>query len=244
MHGCKHEGLAISADEHVMKEKHKNFKIVKCGMFINKEYPWLHATPDFLCSCDCCGEGCGEVKCLFCIHNCDFESYVSKSLSCLRKDSAGNFWLKKEHEYFYQTQQQLFTVERKYCDLLCVLLMGVVPPNFFTSEFCLRSNTGILFCPSSLNFGEHAFCLKCLVNGTLGGTLWLMSKLINNQNQVAFAIAERTLLKKVSFVVIPNAPLFLFIYHVSRLKAFQKLTVLPPLQKLTGQSSRNQGKPK
>ena len=57
MHGCKHEGLAISADEHVMKEKHKNFKLVKCGMFINKEYPWLHATPDFLCSCDCCGEG-------------------------------------------------------------------------------------------------------------------------------------------------------------------------------------------
>ncbi|XP_068743620.1 uncharacterized protein [Montipora capricornis] len=118
MHGCKHEGLAISAYEHVMKEKHKNFKIVKCGMFINKEYPWLHATPDFLCSCDCCGEGCGEVKCPFCIDNCDFESYVSKSSSCLRKDSAGNFWLKKEHEYFYQTQQQLFTVERKYCDFV------------------------------------------------------------------------------------------------------------------------------
>ena len=39
MHGGKHEGLAISAYEHVVKEKHKNFKIVKCGMSINKEYP-------------------------------------------------------------------------------------------------------------------------------------------------------------------------------------------------------------
>ena len=107
MHGCKHEGLAISAYEHVMKEKHKNFKIVKCGMFINKKYPWLHATPDFLRSCDCCGEGCGEVKCPLCIENCDFESYVSKSLSCLRKGSAGNYFL-----------QQLFTVERKYCDFV------------------------------------------------------------------------------------------------------------------------------
>ena len=59
MHGCKHEGLTVSAYEHVMKQKHINFKIVKCGMFINKEYPWLHATTDFLCSCECCGEGCG-----------------------------------------------------------------------------------------------------------------------------------------------------------------------------------------
>ena len=150
-----HEGLAISAYEHVMKENHKHFKVVKCGMFINKKYPWLHATPDFLCFCNSCGEGCAEVKCPFCIDNCDIESYVSKSSSCLRKDSAGNFWWKES------------TVT-----LLCVLSMGVVPPNFFTSEFCLRSNTGILFCPSSPNFEKHAFCLKCFVNGTLGSTLW------------------------------------------------------------------------
>ena len=131
MHGCKHEGLAISAYEHVMKQKHINFKIVKCGRFINKEYPWLHGTPDFLCSCDCCGEGCGEVKCLFCIENCDFESYVSKSSSRLRKDSFGNVWLKKEHHYFYQTQQQLFTVERKYGDFVVCAFDGCGATKFF-----------------------------------------------------------------------------------------------------------------
>ena len=49
IHGCQHEA-------------HTNFKVEKCGMFINKDHPWLHATPDFLCSCDCCGEGCGEVN--------------------------------------------------------------------------------------------------------------------------------------------------------------------------------------
>ena len=58
MHGCKHEGLAISAYEHVMKEKHKNFKIVKCGMCINKEYPWLHAAiPDFFVLVTIVGKG-------------------------------------------------------------------------------------------------------------------------------------------------------------------------------------------
>ena len=75
LHGCKHEGLAIRAYEEKMKELHTNFKIIRCGLLINDEYPWLHATPDFLCSCDCCGEGCGEVKCPFCIENCDFDNY-------------------------------------------------------------------------------------------------------------------------------------------------------------------------
>ena len=45
-----------------MKSIHKNFSVTRCGLFINKEHPFLHATPDFLTQCDCCGLGCGEVK--------------------------------------------------------------------------------------------------------------------------------------------------------------------------------------
>ena len=71
-HGCKHEGIAIKAYELVMKKKRINFQVKKCGTFINKQYPWLHATPDFLISCDCCGEGCGEVKCPYCLKDTDF----------------------------------------------------------------------------------------------------------------------------------------------------------------------------
>ena len=52
-------------------------------MFVNQEYPWLHATPDFLCSCDCCGEGCGEIKCPYCLKDLDFQEYVTKQGSCL-----------------------------------------------------------------------------------------------------------------------------------------------------------------
>lgn len=118
IHGCKHEASAISAYEQTMKEIHKNFKLEKCGMFVNKDYPWLHATPDFLCSCDCCGKGCGEVKCPFCIENCDFEQYILKKNACLKKDEAGNVSLKTDHAYYYQTQQQLFTVNKSYCDFV------------------------------------------------------------------------------------------------------------------------------
>ena len=117
-HGCKHEQDAVNAYEKVMNEKHVNFRVVRCGLFIKKQYPWLHASPDFLCSCDCCGEGCGEVKCPYCIENCDFESYVLKPSSCLEKDSTGSFIIKKGHQYYYQCQQQIFSIERQYCDFV------------------------------------------------------------------------------------------------------------------------------
>ena len=77
-HGCKHEPLAIKEYEKQMKSEHENFQVQMCSTFINKEYLFLHATPDFLCSCDCCGPGCGEVKCPIFIDNLDFESYVLK----------------------------------------------------------------------------------------------------------------------------------------------------------------------
>lgn len=117
-HGCKHEALAIRTYEEFMKTKHTNFKVIQCGLIINEEMPWLHATPDFLCYCDCCGEGCSEVKCPYCLDNCDFESYVTKSSACLKKDSQGHYVLPHDHQYYYQVQQQLFTTNRPYCDFV------------------------------------------------------------------------------------------------------------------------------
>jgi len=92
-----------------MKARHVNFKVKKCGLFINKENAFLHATPDFLVSCDCCGSGCGEVKCPIVIIDGNFDDYVQHKHSCLEKVN-GNLQLKKSHSYYYQVQQQLFSV--------------------------------------------------------------------------------------------------------------------------------------
>ena len=118
IYGCKHEADAIKAYEAEMIKSHVDFKLSQCGLVINREYPWIHATPDFLVSCSCCGLGCGEVKCPLCIDRCDFDSYVLKKNSCLEK-VAGKFQLKRSHNYFFQVQQQLFTLpERKYNDFV------------------------------------------------------------------------------------------------------------------------------
>lgn len=116
-YGCKHESIAIKAYQMVTKEKHTNFDVKTCGTFINKKYPWLYATPDFLCYCDCCGEGCGEVKCPYCLKDTDLQDYPEKSNSCLKSES-GITSLKTEHAYYYQSQQQIFTTGYNYCDFI------------------------------------------------------------------------------------------------------------------------------
>ena len=47
-HGCTHENQAIAAFDSFMKKQHVNYRTIECGMFINKQYSWLHETPDFL----------------------------------------------------------------------------------------------------------------------------------------------------------------------------------------------------
>ena len=60
-------------------------------------------------SCDCCGSGCGEVKCPVVIIDGNFDDYVQHKNSCLEKVN-GNLQLKESHSYYYQVQQQLFSV--------------------------------------------------------------------------------------------------------------------------------------
>ena len=99
-----------------MKSIHKNFSLTRRGLFINKEHPFLHATLDFLTQCDCCGLGCGEVKNPLTLENGDFEKYATHKHSCLEKKD-DKFALKRTHNYYYQVQQQLFTLpERKHWD--------------------------------------------------------------------------------------------------------------------------------
>ena len=42
------EDQAIESFENFMRKKHIGFRTIKCGMFINKQFPSLHATPAFL----------------------------------------------------------------------------------------------------------------------------------------------------------------------------------------------------
>eukprot|EP00112_Aurelia_sp_Birch-Aquarium-sp1_P007230 Seg1787.7 transcript_id=Seg1787.7/GoldUCD/mRNA.D3Y31 product="hypothetical protein" protein_id=Seg1787.7/GoldUCD/D3Y31 len=126
-YGCQHEESAIKLFEIDMKKKHVNYKAIRCGMFINKHSPFIHATPNFLSSCDCCRIGCGEVKCPYCIDGIDIDGYSEKPISCLVRDLDGKVILKRNHQYFYQVQQQMFTTELPFYDFV---VFGLAAPQY------------------------------------------------------------------------------------------------------------------
>ena len=41
----------------LLSQTYKDFQVKYCGMILDKEHPWLHATPDFMASCSRCGDG-------------------------------------------------------------------------------------------------------------------------------------------------------------------------------------------
>ena len=82
-HGKKYEKTAVETYVSLMSQTHKDFQVKFCGIILDKEHPWLHATPDFMASCSCCGDGCGEVKCPYSIKDGDFQTYISKKTSCV-----------------------------------------------------------------------------------------------------------------------------------------------------------------
>ncbi|KAG8181036.1 hypothetical protein JTE90_024782 [Oedothorax gibbosus] len=97
-------------------EKHFNFNVSTAGFFINPEYPQFGASPDGIVECDCCGEGCLEIKCPFCIRDCTKEQLYDKEncMECIN----GQFSLKRTHAYYYQVQALLHIVNRQYCDFV------------------------------------------------------------------------------------------------------------------------------
>ena len=89
---------------------HKDIKCEESGLFLNETYPQFGASPDELISCECCGDGCLEIKC----------PYLCKDSSCIEvswlecKD--GTVKLKQKHPYYYQVQMSLYVTDRQYCD--------------------------------------------------------------------------------------------------------------------------------
>lgn len=104
--GKKHEKVAIEE----FKEKQK-IEIVECGFFIDKEHPFLAATPDGLI-----GErGVVEIKCPSSAAQFSPLDAIRNGKITFGTENEGQLKLKRSHNYFYQVQGQLHITERDYC---------------------------------------------------------------------------------------------------------------------------------
>ena len=113
--GCEHEEVARDKFIEEISKMHVNFKVSECGFFINPDVPYLGASPDGLVWCDCCGEGCLEIKCPFCKKDQTLSDTESDNKFCLQKDDDGRLRLTDKHAYYYQVQHQLGVCRREFC---------------------------------------------------------------------------------------------------------------------------------
>ena len=60
---------------------------------------------------------CTPVKCTYCLKDTALQQYINKYNSCLKSEN-GDASLKREHAYYYQTQRQIFTAGKLYCDFV------------------------------------------------------------------------------------------------------------------------------
>ncbi|KAL3881744.1 hypothetical protein ACJMK2_028139 [Sinanodonta woodiana] len=93
--GCDHEKEARKQYIDIMRKEHENFCFKENGLVLNKMYPHLGASPDGSGSCDCCGDVCIEIKCLF----GKKDSKIDDTFECL-ETFGGQLRLKRKHQYY------------------------------------------------------------------------------------------------------------------------------------------------
>ncbi|CAG5058354.1 unnamed protein product [Parnassius apollo] len=84
--------------------------VKECGLFINKEKPYLGASPDGLLG----NNTIIEVKCPYSTWYGSINP-VNVPYLCLEN---GELQIKKTHPYYYQIQGQLFCTNREFCNLI------------------------------------------------------------------------------------------------------------------------------
>ena len=153
-YGRRMESVAVEKFTEVLKENnHKTIEIIECGLFVDKNVPYLGASPDRLVKC-CCGTRVLEVKCpLSCSHTKPSE----ETIDCLIKLN-DRVELNKNHKYMDQIQGQM-------------ALTGCTKGYFFVFSRC-----GYLL--REISFDEYRWNDMCL-NFSLFSEKVLANELVN-----------------------------------------------------------------
>lgn len=107
-YGKSNEETAINEFKKIL-----NVDIKKCGIFVDKEYPYLGATPDGIINSD----GIVEVKCPASAENLTpDEGILQKKITFWTLKKSGEIGdINKKHNWYFQVQGQLNVCQKKYC---------------------------------------------------------------------------------------------------------------------------------
>lgn len=107
------ESKAVDTYGKEFVKRHTNFQLTRhVGLVLNKLYPYFGASPDAIVHC-CCGKGTVEVKCLHRLREKRIAELDGVPKFCLLNGS-----LKKNHEYYFQVQMQLYITGANFADFV------------------------------------------------------------------------------------------------------------------------------
>ncbi|XP_061879548.1 uncharacterized protein LOC133631368 isoform X2 [Entelurus aequoreus] len=150
--GCDHESDLRKRYGMIMTQRHTGLNVDETGFHMSADRPYFGASPDGLLSCDCCGKGCLEIKCPFCIKDKGVEEVAGESKAvCLEQKSNGNCVLRGDHQYYYQVQSQLYCTGRKYCDFVVwkenlLFIQRIIPDDSFLANELAKMDNFYLRC--------------------------------------------------------------------------------------------------
>jgi len=113
-YGRTMEMHAVNKFEEVFTKQHKDLKLIECGLFLQKAFPFIGGSPDRIVSCSCCERSCLEVKCPISI-NYTTPQDPNIKLSYLVKDKNNKVSLNRKHKYYTQCQVQMGATGLKKC---------------------------------------------------------------------------------------------------------------------------------
>ncbi|CAH1155497.1 unnamed protein product [Phaedon cochleariae] len=97
-------------------------KVINCGLFIDRNHPFLAASPDGLIDTD----AIVEVKCPYKAKDVTPEEGIKQKLIQFATFENGVFSLKRTDKYYYQVQGQLFVTGRSICYFIVWTQFGLL----------------------------------------------------------------------------------------------------------------------
>ena len=143
--GIEHEKTACDQYVQSCSNHHIDLEVMESGVVISPAHSFLGATPDGMITCNCCGYGVLEVKCPFKCTTQPLSTLVSDKAFC-PEEINGRYALRKDQQYSYQVQAQLFVWDAKYCDFVVwsldeLAVVRVLPDHSFMPCVHERSKT-------------------------------------------------------------------------------------------------------
>ena len=121
-YGRKNESQAVSSYVNYQKSIGKFVQIESCGLYVDKVFPWLAASPDAIVtdfSKASHSKGCLEIKCPYMCERQTVTDACKNIKGFYLTDVDGRTELSKSHMYFYQVQTQMHVTCLNWCDF-CV----------------------------------------------------------------------------------------------------------------------------